>query len=271
MVTSFVSLDMIQIMCYTTGIPYTLCQEELALTQPQKDLSQLPYFEETIKLDRTPLKDQAAEILRDHITAGRIPEGTRLTERQVSQMLGISRMPAREALMILEAEGLVERRFDGRQVIELSEKRVRELHQVRWTLERLAAELAAANVSEENCAALRARLCDLEEAIATGDPALCTERDLAIHQAIWRQADNSYLLELLESLLGVIFVLAARVKIYSGANVDRLRSQHRELVDLVTSGDADGAGRCIEAQLRGVLPQSLRTFHIQDHVDVSDS
>ena len=241
------------------------------MVQSQKDLSQLPHFQENVKLDRTPLKDQAAEILRDHITAGRIPEGTRLTERQVSQMLGISRMPAREALMILEAEGLVERRSDGRRVIELSEERVRQLHEVRWTLERLAAELAAANTSEENRAALRARLGHLEEAIATGDPALCTKRDLAIHRTIWHQANNSYLLKLLDSLLGVIFVLAARVKIYAGANVDRLRSQHRELVDLVTSGDVDGAGRCVEAQLRGVLPQSLRTFHVQGHVDVSDS
>jgi DNA-binding GntR family transcriptional regulator len=240
------------------------------LIQPQKDLSQLPSYQETVKPDHTPLKDQAAEILRDHITAGRIPEGTRLTERHVSQMLGISRMPAREALMVLEAEGLVERSSDGRRVIELSEERVRDLHAVRWTLERFAAELAAANVSEENCAVLRARLGDLEEAAATGDPALCTKRDLAIHQAIWHQANNTYLLKLLESLLGVIFVLAARVKIYAGDHLDRLLSQHRELVDLVTSGDAEGAGRCVEAQLRGVLPQSLRTFHIQDHGDGSD-
>jgi DNA-binding GntR family transcriptional regulator len=243
----------------------------MTLAQPQKDLSELSYFAETVKLDRTPLKDQAADILRDHITAGRIPEGTRLTERQISQMLGISRMPAREALLVLEGEGLVERRSDGRQVIELSEERVRELHEVRWTLEKLAAERAAANISEQNRAALRARLLELEEAIATGDPALCTKRDLAIHQAIWHQANNSYLLKLLDSLLGVIFVLAARVKFYSAANVDRLRSQHRELVELILSGDGDAAGRCVEAQLRGVLPQSLRTFHIQGHGDAADS
>jgi DNA-binding GntR family transcriptional regulator len=243
----------------------------LALTSEQKDLSQLPYFQETAKLDRTPLKDQAAEVLRDQITAGRIPEGTRLTEDQVSQMLGISRMPAREALMVLQAEGLVERSAEGRHVIQLTEEGVRELHEVRWTLERLAAELAAANADEVNRAVLHARLRDLEEAAANGDPALCTKRDLAIHQAIWQQAHNAYLLKLLESLLGVIFVLAARVKFYAGDRLDRLLRQHRELVDLVTSGDVEGAGRCVEAQLRGVLPQSLRTFHIQDPIDGSDS
>jgi len=217
------------------------------------------------------LKDQAAEILRDQITAGRIPEGTRLTERQVSQMLGISRMPAREALMVLEGEGLVERRADGRYVIELSEEGVRELHEVRWTLERLAAELAADNANDRNRAALRARLSALEEAAANGDPALCTEADLAIHQEIWRQADNVYLLTLLNSLLGVIFVLAARVKIYAGDHLERLLSQHRELVELVSSGDREKAGQCVETQLRGVLPQSLRTFHVQEPRDGTDS
>ena len=233
----------------------------------QKDLSELPHFQEDHKLDRASLKDQAAEILRDHITAGRIPEGTRLTERQVSQLLGISRMPAREALMVLETEGLVERDANGRHVIELSEERVRELHEVRWTLERLAAERAAAHINERGRAVLRARLDDLEEAIVTGDPALCTARDLAIHQAIWRQANNAYLFKLLNSLLGVIFVLAARVKIYADADVERLRSQHRELVDLVTSGDAEGAGQCVEDQLKGVLPHSLLTFHGPEHAD----
>ena len=243
------------------------------MARPRERPSRLSHLEDTVKLDRTLLKDQAAEILRDHITNGRISEGTRLTEREVSQMLGISRMPAREALMVLEAEGLVERRGDGRHVIELTEERVRNLHVVRRTLEKLAAELAAANINEENRAALRARFRELEEAVATGDPGLCTERDLAIHQTIWRQADNPYLLKLLDSMLGVIFVLAARVKFYGTGVTHRLLSQHRELVELIASGDGEGATRALDAQLRLALTNSLNSFRIQDHagVDASDS
>ena len=241
------------------------------MARQRERLSQLPHLEENVKLDRALLKDQAAEILRDHITSGRIPEGTRLTELEVAQMLGISRVPAREALMVLEAEGLVERRANGRHVVELTEESVRDLHAVRWTLERLAAELASANANEENNAALRTKLSDLEEAIATGDPALCTKCDLAIHRTIWNQANNSYLLKILESMLGVIFVLAARVKVYSRSDTDLFLSQHRELVDLITSGDGDGAGQCVEAQLRMVLPASVRTFRIQDQTDTSNS
>lgn len=227
-----------------------------------------------MKLDRTLLKDQAAEVLRDHISSGHIPEGTRLTEREVSRLLGISRMPAREAFMILEAEGLVANRSDGRHVVELSEKDVRDLHVVRQSLEKLAVELAAGNVNEENRAALRVRLRDLEEAVAGEDPALCAKRDLAIHQTIWHQANNSYLLKMLDSMLGVIFVLAARVRFYSRAGPDGLHgllSQHRELVDLVASGDGAGAARAVEAHLSEALAISLCTFRMQDHIDVFHS
>jgi len=234
-------------------------------------LSQFLDLEETMKLDRTLLKDRAAEVLRDHISSGHIPEGTRLTEQEVSRLLGISRMPAREALMILEAEGLVANRSDGRCVVELSEEDVRHLHVVRSTLEKLAVELAAANVNEENRAALRVKLRDLEEAVAGEDPALCAKCDLAIHQAIWHQANNSYLLKILDSMLGVIFVLAARIRFYCRADSDGLLSQHGELVDLVTSGDGAGAARAIEAHLSEALAISLCRFRIQDHVDASDS
>jgi DNA-binding GntR family transcriptional regulator len=241
------------------------------LVQTPGRLSQLSHLEDTVKLDRTLLKDQAAEILRDHISSGSIPEGTRLTEREVSQMLGISRMPAREALMVLEAEGLVERRGDDRHVVELTEERVHSLHVVRRDLEKLAAELAAANTNEANRAALHARFRELEEAVATGDPALCTKRDLAIHQTIWRQADNPYLLKVLDSILGVIFVLAARVKLYGTGITPRLLRQHRELVELIAAGDGEGAARALDGQLTLALDNSLSSFRIQERVEASDS
>jgi DNA-binding GntR family transcriptional regulator len=227
-------------------------------------LSQLPGMQRCPKLDRSLLKDQAAETLRTYISTGRIPEGTRLTEREVSDMLGISRMPAREALQALEAEGLITRRTNGRYVIELDEALVRSLHEVRWTLERFAAELAAGNRCATYCAELRARLDDLNAAVAAGDPARCTRCDLAIHRAIWRQAGNPYLLSILESLLGVIYVLAERVKTYGHGESEVFLEQHRTLVARVEAGDGAGAAAAVEAQLRGALQASLRTFRVGD-------
>ena len=89
------------------------------------------------------MSESAAERLRSYISSGRLPEGTKITEREVSTLLGVSRVPAREALMILEAEGLVIVRPGGRYVTTLIEKDVRDLHVPRCNLETLAILLAA--------------------------------------------------------------------------------------------------------------------------------
>jgi DNA-binding GntR family transcriptional regulator len=213
-----------------------------------------------LRLDRNLLKDRAAEMLRHYISTGRIPEGTKLTEREVSRLLGISRMPARDALMVLEAEGLVLSRPDGRYVITLSVKDVRDIHVLRWTLERLASELAAANSNAENRAILQARLADLEAAAESGDPGLCTRCDMALHQAIWRQADNPHLLRVLDSVLGAIFVLCDRVKVSVPHDWGRMLRDHRQLVGLIAGGESQAAGEAMEAHLRNALDASLRVY-----------
>src|SRR5207249_8524626 len=72
---------------------------------------------------RNLLKDRAMDLLRDHIVSGRIPAGAKVVERDVAQLLGISRAPVRDALIQLETEGLVVSKPSGRYVIELSEDR----------------------------------------------------------------------------------------------------------------------------------------------------
>ena len=233
------------------------------MAKKEKRLSGLPGIQEdALRLDRNLLKDRAAEMLRDHIGSGRIPEGTKLTEREVSRLLGISRMPAHEALTILEGEGLVVSRPDGRYVIELTEKDVRDLYALRLTLERLAVELATANTSPTNRAALETRLWALEEAVASGDPETCTKCDMALHRAIWQQAENPHLLRVLDSVLGAIFVLADRVKLYGSEDFERMLRGHRKLVEHVAAGDGDSAGRVLESHLKSSLAESLRTFQI---------
>jgi len=96
--------------------------------------------------------------------------------------------------------------------------------------------------------------------ITEGDPARCTRSDLAIHRA----AGNPYLLGILESLLGVIYVLAERVKTYGAGESAALLQQHRSLVERIEEGDGPGAAEAVEAQLRRALQASLRTFRVGD-------
>lgn len=242
------------------------------MVKPEVRLSDLSGIQDDqLRLDRALLKDRAAGMLRDYIGSGRIPEGTKLTEREVSRLLGISRMPAHEALTILEAEGLVVSRPDGRYVIELTEKDVRDIHALRCTLEQLAVELAAANANPKNRATLQTRLQALEEAVGSGNPEACTKCDMALHRAIWQQAENPHLLRVLDSVLGAIFVLADRVKLYGSEDFERMLSGHRKLVEHVVAGDGHGAARVLETHLKSSLAESLRTFQIPRQAGVESA
>ena len=236
------------------------------MTEDGKRLSHLTGIEtRDVRLDRSLLKDRAAEMLREYISGGQIPEGTKLTEREVSRLLGISRMPARDALMILESEGLVEARADGRYVIELSEKDVRDLLILRRTLEGLAARLAAEHLSAEGpCAEgrelLQARMAELAAAAEEGDLAACTRCDMALHEAIWRQADNPHLLRVLDAVLGAIFVLCDRVRVRSPFDAETVIAEHRQIVERIVGGDGEGAAQAMEAHLRSAHDASMRIF-----------
>jgi DNA-binding GntR family transcriptional regulator len=91
--------------------------------------------------------------LRDHIVEGNIPDGGRIPERQLCEMLGISRTPLREALKVLAAEGLVELLPNrGARVRQLSERDLAELFDVMGGLEGLAGRLACENIMDAEIA-----------------------------------------------------------------------------------------------------------------------
>jgi len=99
------------------------------------------------------LHDEILTRLRDHIVEGNIPDGGRVPERQLCEMLGISRTPLREALKVLAAEGLVELRPNrGARVRRLSERDLAELFDVMGGLEALAGRLACEHISDEEIA-----------------------------------------------------------------------------------------------------------------------
>ena len=95
------------------------------------------------------LHDEILIRLRDHIVEGNIPDGGRIPERQLCEMLGISRTPLREALKVLAAEGLIELLPNrGARVRQLSERDLGELFDIMGGLESLAGRLACENISD---------------------------------------------------------------------------------------------------------------------------
>src|SRR4051812_12677899 len=96
------------------------------------------------------LHDEILTRLRDHLVEGNLPDGSRVLERQLCEMLGISRTPLREALKVLASEGLVELLPNrGARVRQLNEHDLGELFDLMGGLESLAGRLACEKISDE--------------------------------------------------------------------------------------------------------------------------
>src|ERR1700755_3072266 len=99
------------------------------------------------------LHDEILTRLRDYIVEGNIPDGGRIPERQLCEMLGISRTPLREALKVLAAEGLIELLPNrGARVRQLSARELGELFDIMGGLESLAGRLACENIGDDEVA-----------------------------------------------------------------------------------------------------------------------
>ena len=210
------------------------------------------------KLERALLKDQAIELLRDHIVSGRFPPGTKLVEREVAELLGVSRAPARDALRELESEGLVVSKSTGRHVIKITRQDVRELYQVRLVLEKLAVELATQNRSPERDAALTQALEGMRAAVAQHDRSRHVSADVAMHVLVWKQADNRHLLNMLRSIIGPVLVFVA-------SNADTFNWQetlalHEDMAASVIAGQTEAAVQSIEHHLENAVQRSLHVF-----------
>jgi DNA-binding GntR family transcriptional regulator len=128
----------------------------------------------------------ATEVIREAILDGRLPPGRRLKEEELAQELGISRPPVREALLMLQAEGLVDAAPNrGATVRSHSVEDLTDLYQLRAVLEGYAARRAAARLSDEAIARLR-ESCDRFETLLRDEAEMhvLVKENLFFHQTI---------------------------------------------------------------------------------------
>ena len=207
------------------------------------------------KLERNLLKQRATDVLREHLINGRIHPGSKLIERELAEVLGVSRMPVHDALVQLEKEGLIVNQAGARTVIELGERDIRELYEVRLTLERLAVELAARAATERDVETLTASMEAMRSAAERHDSPAYIEQDVAMHRLIWQQCGNRALRRTLEGMIGPVFMFVAiNAHHFDWGEALRL---HEELVRCIAARDAASAGTSIERHLDAALQRSL--------------
>ncbi|MEU6658843.1 GntR family transcriptional regulator [Streptomyces sp. NPDC046821] len=190
-----------------------------------------------LSAEYTPLRDQVREVVRERIVEGGYPPGMRIVERDLAEELGVSRLPVREALRMLEREGFVSvvpRR--GVIVRELTPHDVDQLFDVREALEVLVVRRVTEGATKADLLRLRQVLARARKAIANGNVAGIGQANGDFHDELIRIARNDLLADMLEPLQGRIHWLLRQHH-----DPAELVVEHADLYEAIASGDPDRA------------------------------
>lgn len=148
-----------------------------------------------------PLRDVVFNTLRDAILSGKLLPGERLMENQLAEKLGVSRTPIREALRMLELENLVALvPRKGAQVLDMSEKDIKNVLEIRGSLEALAVELACDRMKAEQVSALKRLQQEFIAAYESRDYEKTAEADERFHDLIFEATENDKLIQIINNL-----------------------------------------------------------------------
>ena len=200
-------------------------------------------------LNRGNLKDQIASALRTEIVAGRMRPGTTYKMGELAARFGASRTPMREAILELEAKGLVEiTRGVGFRVLAPSAKELRDNLEVREMLEAPAMASLAARLTDEELATARGLAAAIEEAAKQNDLARYLERDREFHLYLMARTGNGKLVAIVGELRDVQRVPGLDRMAHEGSLVERNR-HHVAMLDAIESGDGGRVEQLVREHL----------------------
>ena len=192
------------------------------------------------------------------------PEEVRLDERRLSEGLGVSRTPIREAMTLLEQEGFVRtlpRR--GIYVVRKTKREIVEIITVMAALESMAARLVALNAPDDHVAELR-RLMDAFHHGTDGERLEeYSDANIAFHQAIIRMSGCTLLGELTENLF-IHMRAIRRVTIHQDNRAARSIVDHMRIIEALEARDAEAAARLAREHTLGLA------LHVEQHGDFLD-
>jgi DNA-binding GntR family transcriptional regulator len=193
---------------------------------------------------------QVAETVRESILSGELAPGTKLREIELSVMLGVSRSPIREALRMLESEGLVQISPNrGAFVTQLEEKDLEEIHGLRELLEVYAIRIACERIAAQDMRELEAVMKETEESLNSDDYLAYLKTSQKIHDFFVQRCDNGRLKNLYKNIWNITLAIAALGKTRSH---DRRASlaEHKKIVKALLQKDANKAEKCLREHLK---------------------
>ncbi len=195
---------------------------------------------------------RAYNTLRSGIIEGVYPPGSRVTEQEIAASAKVSRTPVREALRLLEAEGLL--RFvphQGAFVTRWSEQDAEDIFELRAMLEGHAARLAAGKATVEDAQQLRQLAEDQCVEAAERSPGYLeriADLNSQFHRHLQQVAASTRLQATLATLSSSPLVLQT-FRNYDGDDLNRSAHHHMEMVEAIEAGDGDWAAAVMHSHV----------------------
>ena len=195
------------------------------------------------------MRKRVYEYLRNEIAGGSLLPGTRLVETELGAAAGVSRTPIREALHLLEREGLVESSARvGYRVRTIQWEEVEEICEIRTVNEILAAQWAAKRLGDAELALLETNVAASEAAIATNSIGRIAELDAEFHESMAWVSGSDRLSEICQNLRRHMVLF--RMETFRDPNLARLAvTGHRRVLECVKAGDAEEIADAVRAHL----------------------
>ncbi len=183
------------------------------------------------------ISDQVFENLERDILSGKYERGEILTEMKLSEALGVSRTPIREALRRLAQEHIIEIGTKGAVVIGISEEDIAIIYEIRRRIEGIASAMAATRASDEDIEALRS-IVELQEFYTEkGKADSIKEEDSEFHRKLYEMSGSTPLSDTLESLHKKV-VKYRKASVSNTGRATNSLKEHRAIFEAVAAHDA---------------------------------
>lgn len=184
------------------------------------------------------LADQVYDRLEYNILSGAYAAGEVISETRLSEELGVSRTPIREAMSRLVHEKLIKESPNGTIVIGVSEKDVKDLFEVKRRIEVMATRRAAENISPEGLAALKDNVDQQEFYARKGDAVKVRDLDTEFHDIIYREC-GSLTFETILSPIHHKMMKFRRISLEKSHRIMASVAEHKDIYDAIAAGDGD--------------------------------
>lgn len=200
--------------------------------------------------DFLPLRDEVFNTLRQRILRGSLKPGERLMEIHLAEQLGVSRTPIREAIRMLELEGLVKMiPRKGAQVASISREDLQDVLEVRKALDTLAVKLACERISQEEIEKLKEAEAEFERTLKFSDTTQIAEADVAFHDVIQASSKNKRLKSMISNLAERIYRYRYEYIKQQSDGGKTLVDEHRMIIRYIEEKNVEKAIEAIELHI----------------------